>query len=76
MLKKLDKVLLFFAPLLGIFCSRWTKYQKLKRLFNKGNAKINKEFNVVKIVKSLRNMKVFFKNSLITEKIKYEIKHS
>ena len=42
---------------------------------NKGIIKINKEFNIVKIVRSLRHMKILLKNSLINEQIQFEIYH-
>ena len=49
---------------------------KLKKLYTEGSDRIEKEFDIVKIVKSIRNIKVFLKNRLMDSKVRFEVRHS
>ena len=51
----------------------WHKKKKLIRLLNEGRKRIEKELDIVKILKSLRDIKILMKNSLMTPEIKYQI---
>ena len=53
----------------------WHKKKKLVRLLNEGRKRIEKELDIVKILKSLRDIKISMKNSLMTPEIKYQISH-
>ena len=53
----------------------WHKKKKLLRLLNEGRKRIEKELDIVKILKSLRDIKILMKNSLMTPEIKYQIAH-
>ena len=48
----------------------WHKKKKLVRLLNEGRKRIEKELDIVKILKSLRDIKILMKNSLMTPKNK------
>ena len=56
-----DKFLLFIYPLVYFFnnlCGFWPKYKKMTLLFKKGLNKIENEFDIVKIIKMLRNLSI------------------
>ena len=57
-------------------CCCGKKKNRLWRLYNEGQDRIEKEFDLVKIIKSIRNMKVIMKHKLMNEKLKLEVKHS
>ena len=67
---------LYCWSIYGNFCFCLKVDKKLKRLYHEGCDRIEKEFDIVKIVSSLRNMKVFLKNKLIEPKVLFEVKHS
>ena len=46
------------------------------KLYEKGQERIESELDIVKIIRSIRNMKVLLKNSFMDEEIKYKILHS
>lgn len=46
------------------------------RLKQRGSQKINKELNVLKIIKSLRDMKILMKSKMLDKETKFEIAHS
>jgi hypothetical protein len=46
------------------------------KLLNEGRKRIEKELDIVKIMKSLRDIKLLMKNSLMTQEIKYQVAHS
>ena len=45
-------------------------------MFDEGTEKIESHLDVVKIVKSLKKLKILMENSFLTEKVKKQIKHS
>ena len=75
-----DSTVLYFNNLfasVGCKClDRCTNQSRLQKLFEEGNDRLEKEFNMVKLIRNLRNIKILMKNSFMSEKIKYEIKHS
>ena len=46
------------------------------KLYERGQDRIESELNIVKIMKSMRDMKILMKNSLMDNQIRYQIKHS
>lgn len=46
------------------------------RLKQRGAEKINKELNILKIIKSLRDMKILMKSKMLDKETKFEIAHS
>lgn len=73
-----DNILLYLSNQLGCLfpCICWSKREKLNRLYEKSNDRIDKELDLVKVVKNMKSFRVFLKNFLMTEKIKFEIAHS
>ena len=52
------------------------KTDKLWRLYKQGSERIEKEFDITKIIKTTRNLKTFMKARLINEKMTVELEHS
>ena len=46
------------------------------KLYEKGQDRIDTELNIIKIMKSVRDMKVLLKSSLMDKEAKFQIKHS
>ena len=45
-------------------------------MYDRGTERIEKEFNLVKIIKSLRDMKIFLKSTMLDSTKIFMIKHS
>lgn len=77
-LSVIDNIFLYLSNQLGCFfpCFCWSKREKLQRLYEKSNDQIDKELDLIKVVKNMKSFRVFLKNFLMTEKIKFEIAHS
>ena len=45
-------------------------------MFNEGTEKLEDHLDIVKIVKSLKKLKIVMENSFMTEDVKKQIKHS
>ena len=45
-------------------------------MFDEGCERIEKQLDVIKIVKGLRNVRILMENSFMTEDVKKQIKHS
>ena len=52
------------------------KRDKFLSLYEKGQDRIDTELDIVKIMKSLRNMKILMKNSFMDGEVKYQITHA
>lgn len=46
------------------------------RLKKRGSGLVNKELNILKIIKNLRDMKILMKSKLLDKETKFEIQHS
>ena len=79
-LSNLDNFLLFIHNIFGfILCKRvciWSKRDKLMKLYKRSKIHLEQDFNVLKIVKTLKLLKVAMKNSILTKKVKFETMHS
>ena len=73
-----DNICLYLANQLGCLfpCICWSKREKLQRLYEKSNERIDKELDLIKVVKNMKSFRVFLKNFLMTDKIKFELAHS
>jgi len=74
-----ENLLLFFSDSwFGFIIPQkyWSKKRKLLKLLREGRKRIEKELDIVKIMKSLRDIKLLMKNSLMTPEIKYQVAHS
>lgn len=54
----------------------WKKHKKLSLLFEEGKSRISKELDIVKIIKTLRYMRILLKNSLLTPEMRFKIEHA
>ena len=54
----------------------WWKKSRLETLYEKGQEKIEKELDIVKLVKNLRYMKILLRSSLMSKKMKFDIMHA
>lgn len=46
------------------------------KLVKEGKKRIEKELNIVKIMKSLRDIKILMKNSMMSPDIRFQVAHS
>jgi len=54
-----DSVCLYYAKIFGkFFCFKkfWPKYKKLKKLLDIGYERLNQEFELIKMIKALRDV--------------------
>ena len=67
-----DNVLLYISYYLKFLCFDccWSKKRKLQKMFDDGTQKIENHFDVIKIVKSLKKLKILMENSFLTEDVK------
>ena len=73
----IDTIEIFVSNMLG--CSKFKflwQDSKLIKLFDKASEKIDKELNVVKVIRNLRNLKILIKNTFMNDEMKEEIKYS
>lgn len=72
-----DKFLLFIMHNFPFFsrCIKWDKKDKLLRMYRDGIDRIEKDLNLVRLVKNLKRIHILMKNSLMTSKIDFEIAH-
>ena len=71
--------MLYFSNILGCFCSKccFPKRDKLQTLYSEGEDKINRELDIVKILKTLRDIKIFLKSTTMNDKdTKFSVKHA
>ena len=75
-----DNVLLYIANMFGdcgcCFDRMWKKKKKLQKMYEDGSERLDAHLDVLKIVKSLKKLKILMENSMMTEEMKKEIKHS
>lgn len=74
-----DNIMLYFSRILGVFCSKccFSKKDKLQRLYDEGEDKLSMELDIVKILKTIRDMKILVKGTLMNdEDTKFQVKHA
>ena len=52
------------------------RYERLIHLFDQTTEKLESELNIVKIIRNLREMKIYLNNNLLDRQIKFHINHS
>ena len=58
-----DNFLLYISNTFGcLFCNLWPKKKKLQKLYDVGSEKIEVHLDIIKIVKSLKKLKIFMEN--------------
>lgn len=78
-LKLRDSIRLFFQNTLGCFSPFslcWKNKDKMMKLYSRSRERIDSELNIVKILSSLRDIKILMKHSLMSPQIKHMIKNS
>jgi hypothetical protein len=72
-IKNSDWIRLYISRIMGcffpVFCFR--KKAIFERLYDRGQERIEKELDIVKIIKSIRNIKILMKNSFMDDEIRY-----
>ena len=51
-------------------CRSWSKKKKLQKLYEIGAERIDNELDIVKLMNSLRNLKIVVANSILNEETK------
>jgi hypothetical protein len=51
----------------------WNKKKKLQKLYDIGSQRIENELNIVKLMNSLRNLKIVLSHSIMNQDIKKQI---
>ena len=76
-IKNCDWVSLYFARILGCCCPRFCfkKRDMFIKLYDRGKNRIEGELDIVKIIKSIRNMKILMKNSFMNQEVIHQIYH-
>ena len=54
---------------------RWSHRTKMIQMYNDGVYKIEKDLNLVRLIKMIKRINILMKNSLMTQKIDFEIAH-
>jgi hypothetical protein len=67
-----DSFYLFLSNKLGALfpCRSWSKKKKLQKLYEVGAERIDNELDIVKLMNSLRNLKIVIANSILNEETK------
>ena len=63
-----DNVKLFFASVVPECC--WAKKKKYRKLLEESERKIDKQSDIVRMMHTLKKLKILLKNSLMTKEIK------
>lgn len=77
-LTRKDKICLLISTIMGSCFPKmcWSKHKKLVKFYNEGETRIENELNIVKIIKTLRMVRIFLKNSFLTPEVKFGIRHA
>lgn len=46
------------------------------KLYNQGKLRIEKDLNIIKLVRNIKRLKILMKCSLLTKDVKFQIAHS
>lgn len=74
-----DKLLLYLKKNWGCNCisKMWKDGHKFEKIYEKGQARIDQELNIVRFMNNLRNMKILLKASLMKDpEVKTQVKHN
>jgi len=77
-MKLLDSIRLFFCQgCLGkLNCGFWKNRDLFVKLQKEGTDRIDKELDILRLIKNLRNMKILLRNSIMDDKAKFWVNHS
>ena len=72
-----DNVLLFLTNYFSFLnCKLWSQREKFQTIYNQTGLRLKKEMNIIKIIRSLRDLKILMKNSLLTPEMKKKIRQT
>ena len=73
-----DSILLFLHDRLVClqWFSCWKKKAQFQKLFKEGKLRIEKDLNIIKLVRNLKRLKILMKSSLMTKQVKFQIAHN
>ena len=54
----------------------WKKKKRLLKMIHDGKRRIERELDILKIMKSIRNVKILMKNSSLSPEVKFQIAHA
>ena len=74
--KNIDWIRTYFARVIGCPTCLFRKRDKFLKLYEKGQDRIDSELDIVKIMRSLRNLKILMRHSFMDEEVKYQISHA
>lgn len=71
--KLIDEIKLYFARHLGPLVSGccFKRKENFIKMYDRGKDRIDAELNIVKIMRTLRDLKILMKNSLMDEETRY-----
>ena len=70
-IKQRDSVRLYLANRMGkaFPCKKWKNKGKLQKLYRTGEDRIESEMNIIKIMNTIRNIKIILKNSMMSSHV-------
>ena len=68
-IRLIDSIKLFLLNYFSIKICKCIYNKKIQRLYNKGTKKIDKELDIVKVLTTLRNIKILMKNSIMSKQV-------
>ena len=73
-----DSLRLFFNNVcFGLCCKMcFSKVDKFSKLYEKGEERIEKQLDVIKLIHNLQKIKILMKNSLMSPEIEHQMLHS
>jgi hypothetical protein len=70
-LKFMDSASLFIHHRISFLkCIMWRENQRISKIYNDTQHILHKELNIIKIIRSIRDIKILMKNSLMTPELK------
>jgi hypothetical protein len=78
-IKRFEVARLYFITyfkVLSFCCCRNKKAKKLKQLLNLGKEQLNADLSLQKIIKTIRNLKMHFKQHVLTNQLSFELRYN
>ena len=64
----------YCLPFLQKMCI-WEKRNNMMKLYNEGKRRIDRDLNVIRLVKNLNILKIFITNNLMNDKVRWQVAH-
>ena len=77
-IKGRDIAKLFLTNTFGNRCclKNWNKHAKLTKLYQVGESRIERELDIIKIMNTLRNVKIILRNSMMSDEVLEQMRHT